>query len=108
MSPYRDRPPVALRWTQRLPLWSLRSLELLITAVLPVCVLLSYGACVYAVASCATRTPADVAAESEYTVELLRCVDRAHTLAESKACRQEVNRRWQITETVTEAGSDSP
>lgn len=43
------------------------------------------------------------AAESSYTAELLRCVDDARTLAESRACRQQVNVRWGITE--VEAGA---
>jgi len=30
-------------------------------------------------------------AESAYTAALLRCVDRAETLAESRSCRQNVN-----------------
>ncbi len=46
----------------------------------------------------------EAAAEAAYAGELLRCVDKATTLAESKACRAEVDRRWNITQTTTEAG----
>lgn len=45
-------------------------------------------------AACAPRTPAQ--AEAAYTAELLRCVDRAATLAASRACRAEVDRRWGV------------
>ncbi len=41
---------------------------------------------------------AATAAESAYTAELLRCVDTAKTLAESRSCRQSVDARWGITE----------
>ena len=43
---------------------------------------------------CSPRTPAQ--AEAAYTAELLRCVDQAHTLAESRACREGVNKRWGV------------
>ena len=45
-------------------------------------------------AACTPRTPAQ--AEAAYTAELLRCVDRAETLAQSRACRAEVDRRWGV------------
>lgn len=45
-------------------------------------------------AACAPRTPAQ--AEAAYTAELLRCVDKAATLAASRACRAEVNQRWGV------------
>lgn len=44
-------------------------------------------------------TAAQVAAEGAYTGELVACVEAAKTLADSKACRAEVNKRWGITET---------
>jgi len=44
---------------------------------------------------------AQVAAESAYTADLLRCVDQSATLAESKACRELVDARWGVTHTVT-------
>lgn len=44
-------------------------------------------------------TAAQVAAEGAYTAELVACVEQAKTLAESKECRAEVNKRWGITET---------
>jgi DNA-binding transcriptional regulator PaaX len=44
---------------------------------------------------------AQVAAESAYTAELVQCVDKSETLAESKACRALVDARWGVTETVT-------
>ncbi len=42
-------------------------------------------------------------AEAAYTAQLLKCVDDARTLAESKACRQRVDAQWGITE--IEAGA---
>lgn len=45
-----------------------------------------------------------VAAEASYGAALLRCVDQAMTLAESKACRARVNREWHITEAVKDGG----
>ncbi len=36
-------------------------------------------------------TPAQTA-ESDYTARLLRCVDKAETLSESKACRASVDK----------------
>lgn len=42
-------------------------------------------------------------AETEYTADLLRCVDKAKTLQESRDCRQLVDERWGITE--REAGA---
>lgn len=38
------------------------------------------------------------AAESSYTAQQLQCVDRATTLAESKACRAEVDRAWHVVD----------
>ncbi len=46
------------------------------------------------VVACSPRTPAQ--AEAAYTAELLRCVDNAATLAESRACRADVDRRWAV------------
>ncbi len=43
-------------------------------------------------------TQAQVAAEGAYGAALLRCVDQATTLAESKECRARVNREWGVTE----------
>ncbi len=42
--------------------------------------------------------PKAAAAEGAYTADLTRCVDKSATLAESKACRAEVNKKWGITE----------
>jgi hypothetical protein len=42
--------------------------------------------------------PGYCANEAGYTAALLRCVDRAITLAESKACREQVNSACNITE----------
>ncbi len=53
-------------------------------------------------AACHSTPPPDakqLAAEGAYTGELVACVEQAKTLAESKACRAEVNKRWGITET---------
>lgn len=41
-------------------------------------------------------TAAQAAAEGAYGAELLACVERATTLAASKACRAEVDRRWGV------------
>ncbi len=46
--------------------------------------------------ACAHQTPAQNAAEGAYGAELARCVDKATTLAESKACRADVDRRWGV------------
>jgi hypothetical protein len=40
------------------------------------------------------KTPAQ--AEAAYTAEQLRCVDVATTLAESKACRKQVDEKWGV------------
>lgn len=37
-------------------------------------------------------------AEDAYRAELLRCVDKARTLPESKACRASVDARWGISD----------
>ncbi len=50
--------------------------------------------CIHMAAGC--RSPGAAAAEGAYTTELLRCTDRSKTLAESKACEREVDRRWKI------------
>lgn len=44
------------------------------------------------------QTQAQVAAEGAYGAALLRCVDKATTLAESKTCRAKVNAEWGVTE----------
>lgn len=36
------------------------------------------------------------ATEAAYTADLLHCVEKATTLKESKACRAEVDRKWNI------------
>lgn len=41
-------------------------------------------------------TEAQAAAEGAYGAELLACVERAKTLAESKACRAVVDKRWGV------------
>lgn len=43
---------------------------------------------------CTPRTPAQ--AEAAYTAEQLRCVDVSTTLAESKACRKQVDEKWGV------------
>ena len=60
-------------------------------AVSALAVALLAGAC-EALAGC---KPA-ASAEAAYTGELLRCVDKAETLAESRACRAEVDKRWKV------------
>jgi hypothetical protein len=44
--------------------------------------------------ACTPKTPAQ--AEAAYTAEQLRCVDLATTLAESKACRKQVDEKWGV------------
>lgn len=39
---------------------------------------------------------AKTTAEATYGASLLRCVDEAHSLAESKACRAKVDAAWGI------------
>lgn len=36
------------------------------------------------------------ATEAAYTADLMNCVEKANTLKESKACRAEVDRKWNI------------
>ncbi len=50
---------------------------------------------------CGPKSVSATAAESAYTADLLRCVDESSTLAESRACREKVDAKWGITETVT-------
>lgn len=57
---------------------------------------------------CARCKPSQLgasAAESAYTGQLLRCVDQATSLAESRACRQRVDKEWGITEVATDGGA---
>ncbi|MCW5834507.1 MAG: hypothetical protein KIS78_19050 [Labilithrix sp.] len=57
-------------------------------------------------ASCTTpATAQQAAAEGAYGAALLRCVDEAETLAESKACRARVDEQWGITQTATDGGA---
>lgn len=51
--------------------------------------------------ACPTRESKEAGAEATYGAALLRCVDDARTLAESKACRAKVNESWGVKETVT-------
>lgn len=44
-----------------------------------------------------TTTHAQAAAEGAYGAALLKCVDEANTLAESKACRARVDAEWGVT-----------
>jgi hypothetical protein len=45
------------------------------------------------------------AAEATYTADLLRCVDKAATLAESRACRRHVDGNYGITQTTSDGGT---
>jgi len=58
----------------------------------------------YSCAAC--REAAEPTAEVAYGAALLRCVDKATTLAESKACRAKVDEEWHITQTATDAGGE--
>lgn len=44
-------------------------------------------------------TEAQAATEAAYGAALLKCVDEANTLAESKACRAKVDKAWGIQQT---------
>lgn len=50
----------------------------------------------------AATKAAKVAVEATYTAELVRCVDKATTLAESKACRAQVDAKFGV-----DGGSDA-
>ncbi|MBX3202324.1 MAG: hypothetical protein KF894_29620 [Labilithrix sp.] len=57
-------------------------------------------------ASCTPPASAQqAAAEAAYGAALLRCVDEAGTLAESKACRARVDAEWGITQTASDGGA---
>jgi hypothetical protein len=60
-----------------------------------------YALCLYVVLVACASSPApsaaQVAAEGAYGAALLKCVDDATTLAESKACRAKVNEAWGVT-----------
>ncbi len=68
--------------------------ELVIRLVAVLCAVFLLAMCVRLAAGC--RSPSAAAAEGAYTTELLRCTDRSRTLAESKACEAEVDRRWGV------------
>lgn len=50
-------------------------------------------------------SPAAAAAEAAYTADHLRCVDKAATREESRACRADVDRRYGIVQTATDGGA---
>lgn len=66
--------------------------------------LFAIGCCTTHCSGCKPAQLGATAAESAYTGELLRCVDNASTLAESRACRDDVNKRWGIVETASKDG----
>ncbi len=69
----------------------------------PVAIALFGAAHLYA--ACAKPIAAQqVAAEAAYQGALLRCVDDARTLSESKACRAKVDAEWGIVQTAHDAG----
>lgn len=49
-------------------------------------------------------TSEQVAAEGAYGASLLRCVDEARTLPESKACRARVDAEFGVTQTGRDGG----
>lgn len=53
---------------------------------------------------CSPRAAGATAAESAYTADLLRCVDEARTLAESRKCREGVDAKWGVAQTVRKDG----
>ncbi len=70
-------------------------------------VCLFLGAVLVVVMHCAGcglfQSAGPAAAEAAYGAALLRCVDEAETLAESKACRARVDADWKIVQ--VEAGA---
>lgn len=78
-------------------------------ALTPVCVIIFVAAlgflAVRLLAGCASRAegptlPRFCTEEALYTAALLRCVDNAHTLAESQMCRQNVDYACGIRQTT--------
>ena len=65
--------------------------------VVAVVLLLAFYACVAHVTGCGWL-PGDTTTQAElaYRAELLRCVDAATTLAESKACRKSADAKWNV------------
>jgi hypothetical protein len=49
-------------------------------------------------------TSAQAAAEGAYGAALLKCVDDAKTLAESKACRARVDAEWGVVQYAKDGG----
>lgn len=75
--------------------------------VAPVVVAWLAGAAIAVLANCTPpKSSKELAAESAYAGELLACVESAQTLEQSKACRKDVNQRWGIVETVSDAGGE--
>lgn len=73
--------------------------------VIPYAIVLFAIGCVVAhCVGCGPTQAAKDAAETAYTAELLRCVDTASTLEESRTCRKGVNARWGVVETVAKDG----
>lgn len=73
-------------------------------AIAPALFLCALGYIVFRCLGCAARQPGDLPAycysEELYTAALLRCVDKASTLAESQMCRQQVDYACGIRQTV--------
>lgn len=63
------------------------------------------GPCASLVACTPPATAQQAAAEGAYGAALLRCVDEAETLEQSKACRASVDEQWGITQTATDGGA---
>lgn len=57
-----------------------------------------------ALAGCSSKQTVSAASEAAYTAELLRCVDKASTLAESKACRADVNAKLGVAQAASDGG----
>lgn len=68
--------------------------------------LLFWGA--VAAVACTSRQPTpqekSAAAETTYTAEMLKCVDNAKTLEESRACRQRVREKWGTSDAGKDGG----
>lgn len=61
--------------------------------------------CLLVLVGCAQpSTAAQAAAEGAYGASLLKCVDDAKTLAESKSCRARVDAEWNVVQAGKDGG----
>ena len=67
-------------------------------------IVVTLAGCLVAIDACHGARPYDVAAEGAYGAALLRCVDEARSLAESKSCRARVDAEWGVVQTGRDGG----